>query len=149
VTGYPDNNPPAVGTLKSEARGTGARFNAGKSEYHQLPLFALDGVTRVLMYGAKKYAPGNYLKGMPWTVAFNSAMRHLIEWQRGEELDPESGLPHLDHALCNLIFLSAYRDVFPEGDDRWPGMKKGGVPPHVEKPEPKSESVSVTRENLI
>lgn len=117
----------AVGDIASESRGSGARFNSGKAEYHQLPLFALEGVVKVLMYGAKKYAPGNWAKGQPWTVTFDSLMRHLVKWQRGEELDPESGLPHLDHALCNLIFLSAYRDLYPEGDTRLKQFQKGGV----------------------
>lgn len=117
-----------VGDVTSDARGAGARFNANKPEFHQLPLFSLVGVIRILEYGAKKYAPGNWLKGQPWTVPFDSMMRHMAAWQRGEELDSESGLPHLDHALCNLIFLSAYRDVYPEGDNRWPAMQEGGIP---------------------
>lgn len=126
----------AVGDIASEKRGAGARFNSNKSQYHQLPLFALEGVVKVLMHGAKKYAPGNYLKGMAWSVVFDSLMRHLVAWQRGEDTDPESGEAHIDHALCNLIFLSAYRDVYPEGDDRWPGMRKGGVIDRVNSPMP-------------
>ena len=117
----------SIGDVNSGARGAGARFNTNKAEFHQLPLFALEGVVRILEYGAKKYAPGNWLKGQPWLVPFDSMMRHMAAWQRGEELDPESGLPHLDHALTNLIFLSAFRDVYPEGDNRWPAMRKGGV----------------------
>lgn len=118
----------AVGDLDSDARGTGARMNGGKLEFHQLPMFALEGAVRVLMYGAKKYKPGNWLKGQPWTVPYDSAMRHLKDWQRGEDIDPESGEAHLDHALVNLIFLAAYRDIYPEGDNRLTGMRKGGVP---------------------
>ena len=33
-------------------------------------------------------------------------MRHLIAWRKGELIDPESKLPHLAHAGCNLIFLN-------------------------------------------
>lgn len=116
-----------IGDVNSDARGAGARFNEGKLEFHQLPLFSLEGVLRVLAYGGKKYVPGNWLKGQPWSVPYDSMMRHMKDWQRGIELDEESQLPHLDHALTNLIFLSAYRDVFPEGDNRWPAMQKGGV----------------------
>ena len=134
------SNKDTVGDLTSDARGTGARFNAGKLEYHQFPLESIEGVLKVLMYGAKKYAPGNYLKGQPWTAPFNSMMRHIAAWQRGEELDGESGLPHLDHAMCNLMFLSIYRDVYPEGDDRWPQMRRGGVPKCPSLPKAKSKS---------
>lgn len=31
--------------------------------------------------------------------------RHLIAYQEGEELDEESGLPHLWHAACNMAFI--------------------------------------------
>lgn len=129
VTGTPQSNTPytyspaPVGDVRSSARGSGARYNAGKTEFHQLPLFALDGAMRVMMYGASKYAKFNWAKGQAWSVCYDSMMRHLSKWQRGEELDPESGLPHLDHALCNLVFLSSYRELYPEGDDRTDAFK--------------------------
>ena len=107
-----------VGDLESSQRGSGARANSGKAQLHQIPLFALDGVAQVLMYGEKKYKKGNWAKGMAWSIPFDCALRHLSAWQAGEELDAESGQPHLDHALANLIFLSAYRKLYPEGDDR-------------------------------
>ena len=31
--------------------------------------------------------------------------RHLQAWWSGERLDKESGLPHLAHAVCCLLFL--------------------------------------------
>lgn len=34
-----------------------------------------------------------------------AAMRHLAAWRDGEQLDEESGLPHLAHALCCIVFL--------------------------------------------
>jgi len=114
----------AVGDLESDAIGSGARANGGKYEVHQLPLFALEGTSRVLMFGAQKYKKGNWAKGMDWSIPFDCMMRHMIAWHRGEELDPESGLPHLDHALCNLLFLSAYRELYPEGDDRIKEIRK-------------------------
>lgn len=108
----------AVGDIHSGEKGTGARANGGKAEIHQLPLWALEGAARVLMFGAAKYTKGNWAKGMQWSIPFDCAMRHMMAWHRGEECDNESGLPHLDHAICNLMFLAAYRDLYPEGDDR-------------------------------
>lgn len=69
-------------------------------------------------YGQQKYARHNWLKGMDWSIPFGSLLRHLAAWQRGEENDPESGLPHLGHAMCNLVMLSTYARTYPQGDDR-------------------------------
>lgn len=77
------------------------------------PLF-LEGVARVLEYGAQKYAKNNWMSGMAWTVVFGSILRHLWAWARGETLDLESGLPHLHHAACGLMFLCRYT-----GDGRY------------------------------
>ena len=42
----------------------------------------------------------------------------MAAWQRGEDNDPESGLPHLGHAMCNLVMLSTFAKTYAEGDDR-------------------------------
>lgn len=65
-------------------------------------------VTRVLMFGAKKYADRNWEKGIKFSRLFASAKRHLIANARGEKLDPESGLPHIAHAACNIVMISAF-----------------------------------------
>ena len=107
-----------VGDIESQERGSGARYNDGKPEYSQIPLHLLEDTARVLMYGEKKYAKFNWLKGMDWSIPYDSMQRHMIAWYKGEENDSESGLPHLAHAICNLLMLTAYRDIYPEGDDR-------------------------------
>jgi hypothetical protein len=55
---------------------------------------------------------------MDWSIPLACLQRHLAAWQRGEECDPESGLPHLAHAMCNLRMLTLYAKTYPEGDDR-------------------------------
>lgn len=110
----------AIGDITSTARGTGARYNDGKTRFDLIPLSALTDCADVFAYGAQKYASWNWLRGMPWSVPYACLMRHLDAWQRGEELDPESGLPHLGHAMCNLIMLSHYAKYYREGDDRPP-----------------------------
>ena len=109
-----------IGDVNSNAKGSGARFNAGKPDYSLIPMHTLEDEARVWMYGAQKYAAWNWAKGMPWSVPFACAMRHLAAWQRGEDTDPESGLPHLAHVMCNLRMLTLYTKNYPEGDDRPP-----------------------------
>lgn len=107
-----------VGDVNSAEKGSGARYNDGKPAFELIPLYLLEGEARVWDYGRRKYAPWNWAKGMPWSVPFACAMRHLAAWQRGEELDPESGFPHLDHIACNIRMLQLFARTYPEGDDR-------------------------------
>jgi hypothetical protein len=91
------------------------------------PLRALESTVRVLEFGAKKYAKGNWAKGMSWSVCFTCTMSHLSKSFQGEENDEESGINHLAHAMCNMLFLLGYRDLYPEGDDRLPEFRPSGV----------------------
>jgi len=107
-----------IGDILGTAMGTGARYNAGKPDMSLIPLCTLEDEARVWDYGKKKYAAFNWSRGMPWSVPFACAIRHLGAWQRGEENDLESGLPHLAHAMCNLRMLTLYSRTYKDGDDR-------------------------------
>ncbi len=112
------NQPANLGDVNSEEPGSGARYNAGKAAFELVPLMAFEGCARVFDFGRKKYAPWNWAKGMPWSAPYGCLLRHLSAWQRGEDNDPESGLPHLDHAMANLVMLTTYARTYPQGDDR-------------------------------
>ncbi len=121
-----DTKPVVVETENKLDPKLAGRFDQGKVDWSQLPLSALEGMVRVLEFGAKKYAKGNWANGggFDHSRVFNSLMRHLVSYQGGEDLDPESGLPHLDHIMCNAMF-NAYYKKNPETfnkDDRvdWP-----------------------------
>lgn len=77
-------------------------------------------VGRVLEFGARKYAIHNWRKGFNWTRLFDACQRHLIAWMAGESIDPESKLPHLAHAICNLMFLLEFQFTGKGVDDRFP-----------------------------
>jgi hypothetical protein len=66
---------------------------------------ALDGVMKVLEFGAKKYAKDSW-RTVPNAIDryYSAAWRHL-ERMGGLLKDDESGLPHEYHLLCNLLFL--------------------------------------------
>jgi hypothetical protein len=104
--------------VNSNERGSGARSNDNKPDMALIPLCTLEDEARVWAYGKRKYAAWNWAKGMDWSIPMACLMRHLAAWQRGEECDPESGLPHLAHAMCNLRMLTLYAKTYPEGDDR-------------------------------
>ena len=70
-----------------------------------LPVDALEEVAKVLGHGAEKYAPNNWRKVDDRMRFYGAAMRHLFAYHRGEDTDPDSGLPHLSHAACSVLFL--------------------------------------------
>lgn len=110
----------AIGNVNSKEKGSGARYNNGKADLSLIPLWTLEDEAKVWMYGKNKYAAWNWAKGMDWSVPLACALRHLSSWQRGEEIDSESGLPHLAHAMCNLRMLTLFSKTYKEGDDRPP-----------------------------
>lgn len=69
-----------------------------------LPLEEAVMVCRVLEHGGQKYSPDNWKKGNFRRYA-SACMRHIFARLKGEINDPESGLPHLAHAICCLLFL--------------------------------------------
>ena len=116
-----------IGDVHSNEKGSGARFNDAKPDLSLIPLCTLEDEARVWMHGRAKYAAWNWAKGMPWSVPYACALRHLAAWHRGETLDPESGLPHLAHVMCNLRMLTLYAQTYPEGDDRPVQWMPGGA----------------------
>lgn len=81
------------------------KFDADKPRPELLPSDALMEVAKVMAFGAKKYDDENWRKGFEWTRLLGSCHRHLHAWNAGENKDPESGLSHLSHAACNILFL--------------------------------------------
>lgn len=89
-----------------------------------VPASFIESISRVLAHGARKYARNNWTKGLPWTRILGSTLRHVYAWARKEDLDPESGLPHLAHAATNIMFLMTWAKTKPELDDRFDYEKK-------------------------
>jgi hypothetical protein len=83
-------------------------------------------IAGILAYGAEKYAPWNWAKGMPWSVPIACIKRHAVAVLEGEADDPESGMPHLAHVGANVAMLMHYLEHFQEGDDRAPVECFGG-----------------------
>lgn len=130
-----------------------------KLPWDLLPVEPIEGMLRVLAYGARKYticgdcgaktypnprldgdAPredcpdcgskniiegkNNWRKGFKYTRLIAAAFRHLKAILQGEDIDGGplgSGLPHVDHLLCMVAFLSGHMKCGYGIDDRWKG----------------------------
>jgi hypothetical protein len=110
-------------TLKSKAE-TPLKFDAAKLPLHLLPIDALEAVAQVLEFGAKKYEANNWRKGFDHTRLYSAALRHIMSSLKGEDLDPESGLDHISHAACCVLFLLEHRLKGLGRDDRFIYDKK-------------------------
>lgn len=79
-----------------------------------------------MMEGACKYGSHNYrVVGVRASVYYDAAMRHLMAWWEGEDIDPGSGIHHVSKAMS---CLSVLRDSMLKGnltDDRPPTLPEG------------------------
>ena len=82
----------------------GIKYDKDKAQWDLLPYDIIEEVVDILTYGAKKYAPDNW-KGVAPNRYESAMMRHFVAWKNGEEIDNETNMHHLSHAICNLVFL--------------------------------------------
>lgn len=89
----------------------GVKHDNGKPQYRLLPLAQLEGVVRVLEYGAGIYGEGNwkYVED-GYNRYMDASLRHMAKHLDNHPLDDEpdkngrcSGLPHIDHCIASLI----------------------------------------------
>jgi hypothetical protein len=86
----------------------GTKFDDGKLRWDLLPFDALEEIVKVYTYGSKKYGDYNYLGGIKYSRIIGAMFRHFKAWWSGENIDEESGLPHLSHMAWNVITLLVF-----------------------------------------
>lgn len=86
----------------------GRKDDIGKLPWHLLPWDAVEGIVEVLRFGAGKYGERNWERGIAYSRVYSALIRHLVAWWRRAPADDETGLSHLKHAGCCLLFLLAY-----------------------------------------
>lgn len=98
---------------------TGGQKGTKAARFDLLPPEALAKVAELYGFGAQKYDAHNWRKGYAWSLSFASMMRHAWAFWNGEDIDAETGLPHLTsvvfHAFTLLTFMTEHRDF----DDRF------------------------------
>lgn len=84
------------------------KLDSGKLPWYLFPWDAASKIVEVLAFGAKKYAPRGWEQGIEYSRVFAALQRHMIAWWNREDNDPETGLSHLAHAGCCILFLLAF-----------------------------------------
>jgi hypothetical protein len=116
--GFPDTRPAPTAP-------PGVKLDGAKTRWDLLPWPALELVAQAFTQGASKYSDYGW-KTLPDARRryFAAAIRHAVAWVKGEKTDPESGLPHLAHLVCNSLFLLSF------------DLGETGGPAALEEPKP-------------
>ena len=84
-----------------------AKADAEKPHPSYVPVEAIKAIMDVREFGTAKYHdPENWKQVEPQRY-WEATLRHAVAaWHNYTAVDPESGLPHIHHMLCNLAFLA-------------------------------------------
>lgn len=94
------------------------RYNTGKTQTRELDPKFLLGIGEVLTKSRDKYPEMNWSQPTKFSTPYESAMRHLMAFWSGEDVDAESGKHHLLHVATNIMFLYFHHRNNPQMDDR-------------------------------
>lgn len=97
----------------------GKKYDGGKPMVQLLSPIAMTEIAKVMTFGATKYGANNWREGIAWTRVVGAVLRHIFAWLGGQDLDPETGISHLAHASCGLMFLLEYEETRKDKDDRY------------------------------
>lgn len=99
----------------------------GKPTFELIPFDLLADVNKVLQHGQRVYGTGNWRKpdGFKLSRCYNALLRHMFAWWKGEDNDPQTGISHLAHAMCNLLFMMYHFKNNKKSDDRPVGFGEG------------------------
>lgn len=92
-----------------------------KAKVSTVPAGVMMKIGLAMLEGAVKYGRHNYRAvGVRSSIYYDAGVGHLFDWWEGQDIDPDSGLHHLDKALASLVVL---RDAMLQDkltDDRPP-----------------------------
>ena len=101
-------------------------FGVSKVPASCVPLGVVAELGLAMLEGALKYGRHNYRRaGVRGFVYYDAARRHLDAWWEGEDIDPDSGLPHLVKAMACLAVMRDSQMIGNFVDDRPPPLPKG------------------------
>lgn len=84
-----------------------------------LPFGPIYEIALAMTEGGLKYGKHNYrAMGCKASTYFDAALGHLVSWWEGDDIDVESGLPHLMKAAACLVVVRDSQLMGNDNDDR-------------------------------
>ena len=88
-----------------------AKSDGGKPRPSLVPPALIDGVMRIREFGTARYGDPDNWRNVDAERYHNALLRHILAmWEDWKAVDPDSGMPHLWHAACNIAFLMQYME---------------------------------------
>lgn len=113
---YHSGGPIPTNQIGEQVMSTGIKKDDGKPRLDLLSTIALTEIAKVMTFGAKKYDAHNWRGGFKYSRLIAAILRHVLAYNGGEKLDPETGISHLAHAGCGIMFLLEF-EVTGAGED--------------------------------
>ena len=92
----------------------------GKTRLDLVSPTFIEAVGKIRTFGVQKYGDSDSWAKVEPKRYMAALLRHINAYRMGENTDKESGMPHLWHAACNLMFLIDLDELktvsFGEGD---------------------------------
>lgn len=110
-------------SMEEKKKSPGNKFDTGKAPISLIPKEALEEEAKALGFGASKYGRFNFKGGIEYSRLIDAAMRHILAFADGEDLDPEAKTNHIGNARANLGMLLWMINNKPEMDDRYKEKK--------------------------
>lgn len=104
-------------TLLQEKKGL--KYDSQKVPLDLIPYDALVEIGKVLQAGELKYGTANWANGIEIRRLLAAAMRHLGQFNNGEDYDEETQTLHIANAATNLMFAIWMFKNRPDLDNRW------------------------------
>lgn len=105
------------GEVRTVSR-TGGEKGVKPARFDLVPVGPLTTVAKLYGKGASKYDDHNWMRGYEWSKSYAALMRHVTQFWGGEDLDPDTELPHLASVVFHAFALMHYMDEHRSFDDR-------------------------------
>lgn len=113
---------------------TGARKAGNQERYDLIPTEPLRLLALHFGRGSEKYAARNWEGGYDWSLSYAALQRHANQFWAGEDMDPETGTPHIVAVAWHAMALAEFMNTHPGFDDRASAKIPKSPTPHAPPP---------------